>query len=72
MTELVFKVGKETGGKKLESPWRLSNEVAEAVFEPQHPFVVDHFKACDGLARIAFPTATPRPCRQDHQGRAQG
>ena len=55
MTELVFKVGKETGGKKLESPMALkSNEVAEAVFEPQHPFVVDHFKACDGLARIAF------------------
>ena len=55
MTTLVFKVGKETGGKKLESPQALkSNEVAEAVFEPQHPFVVDHFKACDGLARIAF------------------
>ena len=55
MTELIFKVGKETGGKKMESPVALkSNEVAEAVFEPQHPFVVDHFKACDGLARIAF------------------
>ena len=54
-TAFNFKVGKETGGKKLESPQALkSNEVAEAVFEPQHPFVVDHFKACDGLARIAF------------------
>jgi elongation factor 1-alpha len=55
MTELIFKVGKETGGKKLESPQALkSNEVAEAVFEPQHPFVVDTFKSCDGLSRIAF------------------
>ena len=56
MTTLVFKVGKETGGKKLESPQALkSNEVAEAVFEPQHPFVVDHFKACDGcFATRAF------------------
>ena len=31
-----------------------SNEVAEAVFEPQHPFVVDQFKSCEGLSRIAF------------------
>jgi elongation factor 1-alpha len=55
MTELIFKVGKETGGKKLESPMALkSNEVAEAVFEPQHPFVVDQFKSCEGLSRIAF------------------
>ena len=55
MTELIFKVGKETGGKKMESPMALkSNEVAEAVFEPQHPFVVDQFKSCEGLSRIAF------------------
>merc|ERR1711939_197123 len=51
MTELIFKVGKETGGKKMESPMALkSNEVAEAVFEPQHPFVVDQFKSCEGLS----------------------
>ena len=46
MTKLNFKVGKETGGKKLADPQALkSNEVAEAVFEPCHPFVVDQFKA---------------------------
>merc|ERR1711971_838316 len=39
MTEITWKVGKETGGKKLEPP---------------HPLVVDSFKNCEGLSRIAF------------------
>merc|ERR1712146_276089 len=55
MTELKFKVGKETGGKKLESPHSLkSNEVALVTFEPQQPMIVDSFKSCEGLSRIAF------------------
>jgi elongation factor 1-alpha len=55
MTKINYKVGKETGGKKLESPHALkANEVAEAEFEPQHPLVVDTFKNCEGLSRIAF------------------
>ena len=55
LTALNFKVGKETGGKKLESPMSLkSNEVAECVFEPVHQLVVDSFKKCEGLSRIAF------------------
>jgi elongation factor 1-alpha len=55
MTQLDFKVGKETGGKKLEGPNSLkSNEVAQVVFEPVHPLVVDSFKNCEGLSRIAF------------------
>merc|ERR1712072_1201929 len=55
MIGLNFKVGKETGGKKLESPHSLkSNEMAEAVFEPQQALVVDSFKNCEGLSRIAF------------------
>lgn len=50
-----WKVGKETGGKKLESPHALkANEMAEIVFEPQQPLVVDSFKNCEGLSRIAF------------------
>lgn len=50
-----FKVGKETGGKKLETPHSLkSNEMAEVVFQPQQPLVVDSFKNCEGLSRIAF------------------
>jgi elongation factor 1-alpha len=55
MTEIQYKVGKETGGKKLESPHALkANEVAQATFVPQHPLVVDSFKNCEGLSRIAF------------------
>merc|ERR1719409_2282931 len=54
-TEFVFKVGKETGGKKMADPHSLkSNEMAEVVFRPQQPLVVDSFKNCEGLSRIAF------------------
>jgi len=54
-TGFVFKVGKETGGKKMDSPHSLkSNEMAEVVFQPQQPMVVDSFKNCEGLSRIAF------------------
>merc|ERR1711957_550034 len=35
MTEITWKMGKETGGQKLESPPHLkANEVAQATFEP--------------------------------------
>jgi len=54
-TAFVFKVGKETGGKKMDSPHSLkSNEMAEVTFQPQQPMVVDSFKNCEGLSRIAF------------------
>ncbi|KAK3287439.1 hypothetical protein CYMTET_5048 [Cymbomonas tetramitiformis] len=55
MTELTWKMGKETGGKKMESPHSLkSNEVAQVTFAPQQPLVVDSFKNCEGLSRIAL------------------
>jgi len=55
MTKINWKVGKETGNQKLEDPVSLkSNEMAEAVFEPQQPFVVDTFKNCEGLGRVAI------------------
>jgi elongation factor 1-alpha len=55
VTGFNFKVGKETGGKKMESPHSLkSNEMAEVIFRPQQPLVVDSFKNCEGLSRIAF------------------
>jgi len=55
MTEIKWKVGKETGGKKVEKPAHLkANEMAELVFEPQQPFVVDTFQNCEGLGRIAI------------------
>merc|ERR1712014_86537 len=53
--KFVFKVGKETGGKKMEDPHSLkSNEMAQVTFVPQQPLVVDSFKNCEGLSRIAF------------------
>jgi len=55
MTEIKWKLGKETGNKKAESPNNLkANEMAEVVFEPQQPFVVDTFKNCEGLGRVAI------------------
>lgn len=55
ITKINWKVGKETGGKKLEEPHSLkANEMAEVVFEPVQPLVVDSFKNCEGLSRIAF------------------
>ena len=48
-------MGKETGMKKVEAPNSVkANEMAEIVFEPQQPFVVDLFKNCEGLGRIAI------------------
>jgi len=55
MTKISWKVGKETGNQKIENPISLkSNEMAECVFEPQQPFVVDSFKNCEGLGRVAI------------------
>jgi len=39
----------------MENPHSLkSNEMAQVVFQPQQPLVVDSFKNCEGLSRIAF------------------
>jgi len=55
MTEIKWKISKETGGKKAENPANLkANEMGEVVFEPQQPFVVDTFKNCEGLGRVAI------------------
>jgi len=55
MSKIHWKIGKSTGGKKLESPPFLkANEMAELTFEPQQPFVLDSFKSCEGLGRIAI------------------
>ncbi|KAJ9051635.1 hypothetical protein DSO57_1002770 [Entomophthora muscae] len=52
---IKWKIGKETGRKKLEDPHSLkANEAAEVVFEPIQPLIVDTFKNCEGLSRIAF------------------
>merc|ERR1712070_1303482 len=55
ISKLKWKMGKETGGKKMEDPHSLkSNEMAECSFQPQQPLVADTFKNCEGLSRVAF------------------
>merc|ERR1712232_1311544 len=55
ISALKWKMGKETGGKKMEEPHSLkSNEMAECSFQPQQPLVCDTFKNCEGLSRVAF------------------
>lgn len=54
MTKILWKLGKETGGEKMENPPHLkSGDMAEVVFEPQQPFVADKFDNCEGLSRLA-------------------
>ena len=55
MSKIDWKVGKETGGKKLDEPTVLkANEMAQVIFEPCQPMIVEGFKSCEGLSRIAF------------------
>merc|ERR1712194_273312 len=55
VSTLKWKMGKETGGKKMEDPHSLkSNEMAQVSFQPQQPLVCDSFKNCEGLSRVAF------------------
>lgn len=55
MTKINWKMGKETGGAKVEDPeYVKANEVAELTFAPQQPFVVEGFKQCEGLGRVAI------------------
>jgi len=55
ISALKWKMGKETGGKKMDEPHALkSNEMAQCSFQPQQPLVCDTFKNCEGLSRIAF------------------
>jgi len=55
LASITWKIGKTTGGQKVPNPPFLkANEMAEVVFEPQQPFVVDNIKNCDGLGRVAI------------------
>jgi len=55
LVSIDYKKGKETGGNMQNNPHSLkSNEMAQAVFEPIQPLIVDTFKNCEGLSRIAF------------------
>jgi elongation factor 1-alpha len=55
LEKINWKKGKKTGGQKLEDPSHIeSNEMAEVVFKPSKPMVVESFDKCEGLARIAI------------------
>jgi len=55
ISAINWKIGKETGGQKAESPPHLkANEMAEVVFSPLQPFVAESFMACEGLGRVAI------------------
>lgn len=55
MVEIKWKMGKETGGKKVESPISIkAGDVAEIVWEPVIPLVVEPFDKCEGLGRLAI------------------
>jgi elongation factor 1-alpha len=62
ISHINWKMGKETAGKKVENPEEgqeqvvkslKSNEMAEVVFKPIQPLVVDVFSNCEGLSRLA-------------------
>lgn len=55
LAKINWKVGKDTGGQKVEDPVLLkAGDMAEVVFEPKTSLVVDTFKNCEGLGRVAM------------------
>ena len=54
MTAIVWKMGKKTGGQKVDNPTELSQyESAEVEFEPTQPLFLEPFEKCAALGRIA-------------------
>merc|ERR1712137_636071 len=54
MTKIYWKMGKKTGGAKVEDPPELSQfENAEVEFEPTAPLFVEPFAKCAALGRFA-------------------
>jgi elongation factor 1-alpha len=57
--KINWKVGKLTGGQKVENPEFLEqNEMAEIVLRPQQHMVVETFTNCEGLGRVAILEGT--------------
>jgi len=55
ITRIKWKISSMTGNKKeYNPPYIKAKEMAEVVFQPQQPLVVDSFKNCEGLGRIAM------------------
>jgi len=55
LVAIDWRIGKETNGAKVEKPASIKlGDMVQAKFENRQPFVVDTFKNCENLARIAF------------------
>lgn len=56
LMSIAFKAGKKsTGGQKVEEPEFIEKgDMCELTFKPTRPFVVDDFKTCEGLSRVAM------------------
>ena len=55
LVNIAWKMGKDTHGQKLPNPHSLkSGEAAECTFEPLQRLVVETFKNCEGLSRVAL------------------
>lgn len=53
LEKIIWRKGKETGGVKKEGePHLKTNDMAEVVFTPQLPLVVQSYKECMPLARL--------------------
>lgn len=54
MTKILWKMGKKTGGEKVDNPPEVAQyETAEVEFVPQAPLFVEPFEQCAALGRIA-------------------
>lgn len=54
VNEIKWRMGKETSNVKVAGPQYIkAGDVAEVVFAPQQPIVVDKFTNCEGLGRLA-------------------
>jgi len=55
ISKINWKMGKSTGGVKAENPQYIeTGDGAEIELTPQAPFVVEPFKTCAGLGRVAI------------------
>jgi len=55
MDKIHWKMGKKTGGQKVQEPVDIeAGEMGMVQFAPQQAFVVDAFKSCEGLGRVAI------------------
>jgi elongation factor 1-alpha len=55
MTKINWKVGKSSGGAKVEeAPSIKAGEMGLITFTPNQAFVVEAFKICEGLGRLAI------------------